>query len=186
MLSIDTQLVLDAQRLMMSTPWSNALAVFFARWSIFLNLGFIFFLVFSRKKTSRHAAYEAMWSIGIAFLLVALIASVVQRPRPFVFAETGIASFIPPPTSTAFPSGHTSAAVAIAAALFRANPWIGFASTLVAALTAFGRIAAGVHYPTDILAGICVGLASFGIIRWIHRQLARRDITRSAARHSHE
>lgn len=185
MFSIDLQLVLDAQRLMASAPWSTELTIFFARWMILLDVALAILFVTSRQKKYRHAAYQALWSVGVTVLFVALIASVVQRPRPFA-AEADIVSVIPPPINTAFPSGHTSAAVAIAAAFFLADPRIGFVASLIAALTAFGRVAAGVHYPTDILGGIFVGLAAFGIVRIVCHQLARRDIVRSAARHHHE
>ncbi len=185
MSALDLQLVLDAQHSVTAAAWSQALAIFFARWAIFLNLGLGLILIVSRVKRARHAVLEVAWSVAVSALFVALIAFMVQRPRPFM-AASGVVALIPPPISTAFPSGHTSVAVAMAIAFAHADPRIGLISCVIAGLVAFGRISAGVHYPTDILGGVLVGLASFGVVRVIHAQLKRRDVARSARQHQHE
>ena len=91
---------------------------------------------------------------------------VVERPRPENAATEhffGLDSF-------AFPSGHVVRAVALLAAIawVFAPPRWRFRLALVAGVTAglvmgYARVALGVHWPTDALGGMLLGLAWFAI-----------------------
>ena len=83
---------------------------------------------------------------------------IVNRTRPFD-AIDGLVTLIKHPTSSSFPSGHTSSAFAVVIVLLILIPMKYSIWSLVLALTiAFSRMYVGVHYPTDILGGIMVGL----------------------------
>lgn len=183
----ELMIVSGAQRLVLLSPLLISIAVFVARWLIlaFLPLA-VFCLV--QGKVGKHAVSEAVWALLLALLTTSLIASVVQRPRPFNAIpdpEAPIIRLIPPPYNTSFPSGHTASASAMAAALLYVNRRVGFAAVVIAALVALGRILVGVHYPTDILGGLFVGVLAFTIVRMFHRLIRRSDIERSARRHHH-
>ena len=59
-----------------------------------------------------------------------------------------------------FPSGHTCAAFAAASAWCRTLPrrWMKVTAVVLAALMGFSRLYVGVHFPSDVLAGMAVGL----------------------------
>ena len=61
------------------------------------------------------------------------------------------------PTDFSFPSGHTAASFAAAAALLfsKCRGWIP--ALVLAILIALSRLYLYVHYPTDVLAGVAVG-----------------------------
>lgn len=59
-----------------------------------------------------------------------------------------------------FPSDHAAAAFAIAVAVFAFSRRAGGALLAVAVLIAVSRVALGVHYPVDVLAGAAVGAVS--------------------------
>lgn len=81
----------------------------------------------------------------------------VARLRPFD-VNTSIQLLIPRPTDFSFPSGHTGAAFASASALyFSKNRFRGLA-LILAALIGFSRLYLYVHYPTDVLAGVFIGI----------------------------
>ncbi len=63
-----------------------------------------------------------------------------------------------------FPSGHGATAVSLfgSIALEVRKRWMWTLAIILPLLIGFSRIAVGVHYPTDVLAGWAVGLAAIG------------------------
>lgn len=154
------------------TPLGISFLVFCARWMIFLFAPLAAATSFLPRRASlRHAAYEAAWAGLLAITVATILGVLIGRARPFQATDM-VALLIPPPASTyAFPSAHTSVAFAIAAALTYGSARLGVVAFLMAALVAFGRIGTGVHYPTDVLGGIVVGVGSFLFVRHMHRAL---------------
>jgi len=58
-----------------------------------------------------------------------------------------------------FPSGHTTSSFAVAWIIFKKLPKkFGIPALILAALIALSRLYVGVHYPTDVLAGVFIGI----------------------------
>jgi undecaprenyl-diphosphatase len=97
-------------------------------------------------------------SMATATLLVYGIKTLVGRVRPALW-ETQWYS------GSSFPSGHTlaTAAFAVAGGLCAARFWPRRARAVMAAaltwtaLVALSRLVLGVHWPSDVLAALCVG-----------------------------
>ena len=101
----------------------------------------------------------------------------IARPRPYsYFPEMQL--LIPPLEDFSFPSGHTFASFASATALFLFHRKEGIAAGILAAVIAFSRMYFYVHFPTDILAGIILGIASgftaFKLISWYQNRYQPR------------
>ncbi|MSR85401.1 phosphatase PAP2 family protein [Candidatus Uhrbacteria bacterium] len=148
----------------------QAIIYFCARWMIFVFVVLAAATgLWKRAKSLRYAAYEAAWSALLAFILSLTVSYTIGRTRPFLMSPD-VGLLIPPPgTPFSFPSSHASVAFAMAFALAYGHPALGFVALLVAVLVAFGRVAAGVHYPSDVIAGIFVGLIAFIIARHGHK-----------------
>lgn len=84
----------------------------------------------------------------------------IARPRPFDFFEHFSADslLISAPLDYSFPSGHTAACFAFSTAVFMYNRKWGIVSFVLSAIMGYSRLYLSVHYPTDVLGGIVVGI----------------------------
>jgi undecaprenyl-diphosphatase len=65
--------------------------------------------------------------------------------------------WVPMPTSTSFPSGHSGSAAAFAISVGDMLPGVRLPLRAAALVVAFSRIYTGVHYPGDVVVGATVG-----------------------------
>lgn len=98
-------------------------------------------------------------SMALSFLLGnILLKNLIGRGRPFT-VDTTIELLIKQPGEYSFPSGHTLNGFTAATALFLHYRKPGIIALVFAGLIAFSRMYLFVHYPTDILGGIILGVA---------------------------
>ena len=124
--------------------------------------------------------------LGLLALLIGMLCTnvvlkhLVGRARPW-HTVAGLVPLIAENDPNSFPSGHTCAAFAAAGAWCRTLPrrWMKRAAVALAALMGFSRLYVGVHFPSDVLAGLCVGLLS-SALAWLlwRRFTAWRDLER--------
>lgn len=115
-------------------------------------------LLLCHKKTRKAGVFSLIALTASLFLNNIMIKNLVQRPRPFTqIAELQI--LIPRPGEFSFPSGHTSSSFASAGVFYRLldNKKLGIVLLILAFLIGLSRMYIGVHYPTDVLAGGCLG-----------------------------
>jgi undecaprenyl-diphosphatase len=120
---------------------------------------------------------EGEWRRRVIFLGVGLVLMAVaviilkfsiRRPRPD--GEWGQIYRITDPHS--FPSGHAARSAALAVIGFATGPtWFGILLTLWAPWVGLSRVALGVHYLLDVVAGwligIVMGLIAVAIEPWL-------------------
>lgn len=101
--------------------------------------------------------------VSVALLLDVLTCNVILKPliartRPYD-VNTAVELLIRAPRDYSFPSGHTAASFAAAAALWFADKKkIAIPALVLAVLIAFSRMYFYVHYPTDVLGGAILGM----------------------------
>ena len=106
----------------------------------------------------RKAGVTMMTALALDVLLCnVMLKPLVGRMRPFT-VNTGVELLINAPKDFSFPSGHTAASFAAAFALLFVKNKLWIPSMILASLIAFSRLYLYVHYPTDVLAGILLGL----------------------------
>lgn len=124
------------------------------------TLAVVFLAARGRFSDWRRACVAAVLSAGLGLAVGKVIAELVDRARPFVADPHGVHLFAGHAADPGFPSDHATAAFAIAVAIvLRKRAW-GIFALVAATVLSIGRVALGVHYPSDVLAGAALGSAA--------------------------
>ena len=144
------------------------------RWITTLGNGGIFWILLSFILWIPRKTRKCGISMSLSLLLCGILGNLILKPwigriRPYNI-NTSIELLLPALSDFSFPSGHTYAAFAGAVTLFLFYKKGGAAALILACLIAFSRLYFYVHFPTDILAGMVMGilLALFSV--WLVRR----------------
>ena len=140
------------------TPVLDALAVFFNYAGEHGEIWIAFTLLLLLFRRTRQAG--ASMAVALLLYLVTgdcILKPLFARPRP-CDVNPAVALLVSRPHGHSFPSGHTASAVAAAFALWLQNRKLGVPALILAAFIAFTRLYLYVHFPTDVLGGLLLGL----------------------------
>ena len=120
------------------------------------------------------------WLLTTALVFCLLVGNLTLKPliariRPFD-VNTLVTLLIAPPTDYSFPSGHSMASFAAATALWHTDRRLGIPAYILAALIAFSRLYLYVHYPTDVLGGIVIGLLLGNLAIYLFTRFDKRRL----------
>jgi undecaprenyl-diphosphatase len=102
------------------------------------------------------AALRAMMGLMISHGIVQVIKRKVLRERPST--AVGTEALVAPPDAFSFPSGHATAAMAVAFVYALAFPAWAAPLVMLAAAVGISRVCLGVHFPGDVLAGQAIAI----------------------------
>jgi undecaprenyl-diphosphatase len=119
------------------------------------------------EEGKRHALVVSFCSGVLALLINVVISHIWFRARPFAVLPKGsFTQLVPHSNDASFPSDHTSGSFAFASGAWgRSAKWVSYSFTTIAVLTMVARVYVGVHWPTDVLASVIVGIVA-GRIMW--------------------
>lgn len=115
----------------------------------------------------RRDGLRAGLAAGLGAILAVVIAGIIgdihYSARPFVAGH--FSPLFSHPGDASFPSDHLCALGGVTGGAWMSSRLLGVASAVLAALVAFARVYAGIHYVTDVVAGFLIGIAS-GVVVW--------------------
>ncbi len=149
-----------------------------------LGKGGIFLILLSALlmlyRPSRRFGTSMLLGLTIGFAITNLFLKVaIARPRPYtdtdsVFYQLWLTVNQHTESDKSFPSGHMTAACASMIPLvILARPWQKILAALFAILMGLSRIYLCVHFPSDVLGGLIVGLFAGCMAVLIARKLPR-------------
>ncbi|MEK7500775.1 MAG: phosphatase PAP2 family protein [Patescibacteria group bacterium] len=143
----------------------TAIILFAAYWELVVAVALLAYVWFERvnraelKVRVTRVGLALFSAVAARFGIVAVIRYFWPRPRPFV-AQHLQALIDQSPFEASFPSGHATFFMAIAVYfLLSGEKRIGWFLLVSAVIISLARVAAGVHYPSDIAAGWLAGAA---------------------------
>ena len=122
---------------------------------------------------------KAGFSMGAALLMGLVICNLILKPlvariRPYDYQMEHfgvvIDLLIATPHDYSFPSGHTIASFEAATALLIHDRKLGIPAMILAVLIAFSRLYLYVHYPTDVIASIILGVGLAFLGSWLAKK----------------
>ena len=125
---------------------------------------------------TRKCGLTMMCSMALSFAVGnVLLKNIIGRARPCSI-DTSVSLLIPFPSEYSFPSGHTLNGFTAAVTLFLFYKKPGIIAIIIAGFIAFSRMYLFVHYPTDIIGGIIIGIIDACIVVFLTRYSIKKPI----------
>jgi undecaprenyl-diphosphatase len=135
-------------------------------------------LVLVCNKKTRYCGFAILLAMGLDTLLAeGIIKHLVCRVRPCNLVDD-VAMLVHKPTSYSFPSNHSASSFAAVTAIFltaRNKLWT-IPAFVLAFLIAFSRLYVFVHFPSDVLTGMVLGIVVAIIVCYIMKKSGFKDI----------
>jgi len=109
------------------------------------------------RRFARRAATAVAVALGVSQLLKRIVPA---RPRPEQPGGPARRELPERPDSSSFPSAHAASAAAFTTAVLRHDRRLALVVTPVAAIAVYGRLRTRVHWPSDVVAGVTIGVAA--------------------------
>lgn len=130
-------------------------------------LGALLFHYYWKRPLCAHRSLFLFSAVAVSGILADIIKVIAGRYRPselFEHGQFGFDFFHLERALTSFPSGHTTTAFALAAAITYIWPRFALPAWLFALTIGISRIAITAHYPSDVLGGALTGILSVFLI----------------------
>jgi membrane-associated phospholipid phosphatase len=150
---MDAAAVRTLNRLVRSSPAVASACALIAERLAGVEVALMLVLALSGR---RRSAVRMLAAVGAVYASSELLGQLWPRPRPFERLED-ITPLATHAAGRSFPSRHVASGLAMAAIGGREHARLGWLMAGVAWLLGISRVAAGLHYPSDVAAGVALG-----------------------------
>ena len=155
--------------LVQSSTLLQKLAIFFAEpfGDVVLVLAATFLLFHHEVFSKKHPILELKrkW---VEIILV-FLKYLIHAPRPFIKLQN-VTALVPESAYSSFPSGHATFFMALGVAIYLTHKRAGYFFIFCALIIGLSRIAVGVHFPIDILAGFALGIIVPVLVKYFYKK----------------
>lgn len=117
-------------------------------------------LVFACIPKYRQMGFQMLAAMLVTFIIGNLILkNLVARERP-CWVDESIPLLVSVPSDYSFPSGHTMNGLTASLTMLFYDKRLGVPAVILASLIAFSRLYHFVHFPTDVLGGLVIGICA--------------------------
>ena len=116
-------------------------------------------ILFLKRKYRKIGLFSIISLIICALAVNIILKPLIHRPRPFS-ELADITLLIKAPKDYSFPSGHTAASFVMVYIFFKHIKKYFIPVFITGILITFSRMYLSVHFPSDIIAGIIIGIFS--------------------------
>lgn len=157
---IDLKILLSFYEAATSAPLVSAFVIFFAEWLPFLLIAFAVAYAFFLQEGKKIFLPLSLlfFPSFVAGAIVAICKFVAPSPRPFADGLDIVPLISVNDPFGSFPSAHAAFFGALGTAIFFQNRGIGKWYLFAALMIGISRVASGVHWPSDIVAGFLLGV----------------------------
>lgn len=159
------------------TRIGDAVIVFCAAYLQYVLVGLFLLLLFvlpqANKEKIRMFWVGTLSAVIARFGITELIRFFYHRPRPFVAHQVHQLLL---ENEWSFPSGHSAFFFALSTAVYCYNKKWGIIFFVGSIFMNVSRIVAGVHYPSDILGGIIIGVGTACFVYYFDKNVGLKTI----------
>ena len=176
-MNLDISLTLWLNQLAQQSVIFGAVLIFFAQYLphlvVVIFLALVGLAAYSLRRKLEIIGWGLMAGLLARFGVVSLIRFFYHRPRPFITY-----SLLPlvPEGGFSFPSGHAAFFFALSTVIYFYNQRWGIYFLVASFLISISRVAVGVHYPSDVMAGAAIGWLVAYLLLVLRRLIKRRVI----------
>ena len=128
----------------------------------------------------KQIAWASFWALVFSVMVTnVILKNVTSRARP-AWIMIPQWPMLVEQDDFSFPSGHTSASFASATAIFCNNKKWGVPALILAFLIALSRLYLFIHWPTDVIVGMIVGICGGIFGSWLSKKIASKNAIKAA------
>lgn len=135
-------------------------------------------ITFIAWNVDKNAGKKIVYGLFVSICVNGGIKDIVRRDRPFVVSDEIVGNRLETAPGYSFPSGHSQSysTSVFSLAQWLKKRWFYLFAIISSLLVGFSRLYLGVHFPTDVIVGLALGISISFLFSWIHDRVKNHSL----------